>query len=221
MPEIENEQAQLPLAGPGYRLKQAREAAGLSRADIAARTRISERLIANIEDDDFAALPSRAYATGFARSYARAVGLDENDILNHVRRELGMVAAQDAGMASSMEPGDPARIPTARFAWWLGFAALLVIAAGLFFWRSYYSPAATLPSILPEETQSAAPAPVAIPLPEPSMVASEAAATMAPDPAASRAPQPHVQPSAAPRARPPVVPTPAPAPLPTPSTVSN
>ncbi len=129
----------------------------MSRADIAQKTRISERLIAKMEEGDFAALPSRTYAIGFTRSYARAVGLDENAMVEAVRREMGLSAPIEATTESDYEPGDPARVPSARFAWWLAFAALLLIAVGLFFWRSYYTPAMTLPSILPEDVPSIEP----------------------------------------------------------------
>ena len=55
--------AELPLDGAGGRLRRAREAQGLSRADIAQRTRIPERHLAAIEQGDFAALPARTYAS--------------------------------------------------------------------------------------------------------------------------------------------------------------
>lgn len=151
MSEPQDEQQELPLAGAGARLLAAREAAGISRAAIAARTRISERVIAQMEAGRFDALPSRTYAVGFARSYARTVGLDETMIVDMVRRELGYAPPADTSAVPSTEPGDPARVPTARFAWWLAFAALVLVAGGLYVWRTYWAPTMALPSLLPEE----------------------------------------------------------------------
>lgn len=151
MSEQEYEQTELPLAGAGPRLRAAREAAGLTRAEIASRTRIAERMIAQMEAGDFAALPARTYAVGFARTYAKAVALDPAEIAAEVRRELGMVDMAEARGTPALEPGDPARVPSAKFAWLLGFIALVVLVAGLWFWRSYSSPAIDLPSILPED----------------------------------------------------------------------
>jgi len=151
MSEQEYEQTELPLAGAGPRLRAAREAAGLTRAEIASRTRIAERMIAQMEAGDFAALPARTYAVGFARTYAKAVGLDQAEIAAEVRRELGMADAAEAHGTPALEPGDPARIPSARFAWILGLIALVALVAGLWFWRNYASPAIDLPSILPED----------------------------------------------------------------------
>lgn len=228
---LDNDQPQLPLAGAGARLLAAREAAGMSRADIAQKTRISERLIAKMEEGDFAGLPSRTYAIGFTRSYARTVGLDENEMVEAVRREMGLSAPIEAITESDYEPGDPARVPSARFAWWLAFGALLLIAAGLFFWRSYYTPAMTLPSILPEEIPSIEPTFVtdinAFPSGDTGATFS---ASDSPNPAFSSAPpvRQRIQLRPPARARPaPALPTPvaepavfAPSPSPT-STVSN
>ena len=195
----ERKQPQLPLAGPGARLKAAREAAGITRAGIAEKTRISERMIIFMEAGDFASLPAKTYATGFTRSYARAVGLDENELVEAVRRELGMAAPIETDFTSTYEPGDPARVPNARFASLLALGAVLVVAAGLIFWRTYYSPAMILPSILPTVTPvTSSPTPVddAIAVPDAS---GSAMASDAPNPAYTFAPP--VQSRARPRVR--------------------
>ena len=153
---IERQQPQLPLVGPGARLKAAREAAGLSRSGIAEKTRISERMIILMEDGDFAGLPAKTYATGFTRSYARALGLDEEEYVAAVRSELGIAGqSADPSLAAEFEPGDPARVPSARLAWLAALAAAAALIAGLVFWRSYYAPAVSLPSILPDEHATA------------------------------------------------------------------
>ena len=63
----------------GDQLRAAREAAGMSRSDVAAKTRVAERHLEAIEGNRFADLAAPTYAVGFSRAYARAVGLDEND----------------------------------------------------------------------------------------------------------------------------------------------
>lgn len=141
----------------GTRLRRAREDAGLSLADIAARTRIPERHLTSIEQGDFAALPARTYAVGFSRTYARALGLDAEEIVAAVRSELGGAEPDsDSRPAATFEPGDPARVPSSGIVWLGVLAAIGVIIAGLVFWRSYYVPSASLPSLAPGEV--AAPA---------------------------------------------------------------
>jgi len=165
---LEENMAQLPLDSAGVRLRRARETAGQSRADIARTTKISERMLAALEEGDYAALPGRTYATGFARTYARAVGLDAEALVAQVRGELdGVSLRPEASTAPAFEPGDPARVPSRRVVWIaLGLLVLAVLAIGL--WRMEGS--AALPSILPAETApppAAAPRPTATPIPAP------------------------------------------------------
>lgn len=139
------------------RLKAARKAAGLSLGQMSEQTRIPARMLELIEAGDFDALPAHTYATGFTRSYARALGLDEQEAVAAVREELGLNQRVETRLAPTFEPGDPARVPTARFAWLAAVAALAFVAAGLFLWRNYYAPAVSLPSILPDDAAQAAP----------------------------------------------------------------
>ena len=141
----------------GMRLRQAREAAGLSLADVAARTKIAERHLRSIEEGNYGALASRAYAVGFSRSFARAVGLDDKEIAQVVREELGLADHyEDRHTGSTFDPGDPARVPSAKVALLAALAGLLVVVAGYFLWRSHYVPAANLPSLADEDAAKAA-----------------------------------------------------------------
>ena len=158
---------QLPLETVGQKLRLAREAAGQSRADIARITKISERLLVVLEEGNYAALPARTYATGFARSYARAVGLDAEAIVRQVRLELdGAPPRVERPVAVTYEYGDPARVPSRRIVWFAlgGLALLLVVLAA---WH-FLSPAAgELPSVLPAETPAPAAKPSIAPKPAP------------------------------------------------------
>jgi len=70
-----------PQQLPGQRLREAREAAGLSRGEIALQMHISESKVAELEADNYAALPSAIYVAGYLRSYARILGLPEDDFV--------------------------------------------------------------------------------------------------------------------------------------------
>lgn len=145
---------ELPLDGVGTTLLRAREAAGLKLSDIAAQTRIAERHLVMIEQGKFSAMASRAYAVGFARSYARSLGLDEIAIADAVRAELaGQEPNSDRYQPSNFEPGDPARVPSARIAWIAALAALAVVVLGFMLWRNFYAPGAPIPE--PEANQAA------------------------------------------------------------------
>jgi cytoskeleton protein RodZ len=175
--------AELPLASAGQRLKHARESAGKSLAEVSAATKIPERLLVAIEDSQFSSLPSRIYAIGFSRSYARWVGLDEIAIVSEVRAELdGAAPTMEVPTTQAFVPGDPARVPDRRLAMVAGVGALAVLIGGLVFWHGAGNPAGSLPSILPADApavsqhaqtvavasgQSAGPNAAAVPAPLP------------------------------------------------------
>ncbi len=152
--------SELPLDSVGTRLRRAREAAGMSLADVSARTKIAERHLLSVETDNHGALASRAYVVGFARSYARVVGLDEKVIAAAVRDSMGGAghsSSSDRHQIDSFEPGDPGRVPSTRLAWLAAALALATVLAGFVYWRSYYVPAQALPDLTSNPTPSAAP----------------------------------------------------------------
>lgn len=132
----------------GGRLKAGREARGMSLADVSSSLRVSERHLKMIEDGAFADLPARTYAVGFTRSYARLVGLDEVAAVEEVRNLLDALQHdQFRRTGHSFEPGDPARVPSARLGWISALAVLLLLVGGAMFYRSFFSPAADLPPL--------------------------------------------------------------------------
>lgn len=138
--EIERGDGTLPLDTAGILLRRAREEAQLTIEQISAETRISQRHLRQIEEGDFDGMPGRTYAIGFARSYAKAVGLDDKKIAAMVRTELAEIGQNDRGNAAGFEPGDPARIPTRGLAWLSALAAILLIMGGFTYFRDYFIP---------------------------------------------------------------------------------
>ncbi len=65
----------------GEKLRQAREARGISISEVAEQTRISSLYIKSIEEDDYRTLPGGIFNKGFVKSYARHVGVDEQEAL--------------------------------------------------------------------------------------------------------------------------------------------
>lgn len=153
--------------GVGASLRAAREAKRVDLAHIAAETRIPLRHLEAIEAGNFESLPSRAYAIGFTRTYAKALGMDGVAIVDAVRLELADGSMRRTMPSSDMEPGDPARLPSSGLAW-AAAGAVVILAIGIFaFYNSYFG-AGTVPGSLlsPEPAASAsaaAPAPAAAP----------------------------------------------------------
>ena len=142
-----------PVSGIGEQLRAAREARGLSLAQVAAETRIPQRQLVSIEAGDWARLPGRTYAVGFSRTYARLLGLDPGAVVENVRAELDANDPDPRHRAASFEPGDPARVPS-RLLGWLSAVAVILVLAGLFvFARTFFAPAGQLPSLVDEQQQ--------------------------------------------------------------------
>ena len=75
----------------GADLRAARERLGWTLPAIAAHLRIRLPYLEAIEDGRTEALPGNAYAVGFLRAYAQALGLDPDEITRRFRAEAGEV----------------------------------------------------------------------------------------------------------------------------------
>ena len=65
----------------GEKLRQAREARGFSISEVAEQTRISALYLECIENDDYRTLPGGIFNKGFVKSFAKTVGVDEQEAL--------------------------------------------------------------------------------------------------------------------------------------------
>jgi cytoskeleton protein RodZ len=149
----------------GDRLNAAREAAGLTLADIGQRTRIPLRHLEAIEASNYASLPSITYAMGFARAYARALDIDEVAIARDLRGELANTWEPKA-RHEPYDPAEPARLPPRAVALAGVLVALLILVGiGLWFGTSLFrgeeAPrvAAADPIAVPTQAAAAAPTP--------------------------------------------------------------
>lgn len=76
------------IGDAGVVLRRAREAGGYTLRDIATATRISERFLAAIEASEFASFRAPLYAIGFAKTFARHVGVSECWVADAVRERI-------------------------------------------------------------------------------------------------------------------------------------
>ena len=72
----------------GKYLKRVRETCGYSLEDVAGITRINLRYLEAIEEDDFAKIPGETFSHGFIRSFARCIGISDEDISRKIRETL-------------------------------------------------------------------------------------------------------------------------------------
>lgn len=69
--------------------KQVRETKGLTLDDVASKTRIHPEFLMALEEGNYARLPDQVFAKGFVRSYARSLGLDEEDAMRRFAESAG------------------------------------------------------------------------------------------------------------------------------------
>ena len=167
MGETFDEPEPTDVATAGAQLRAAREEKGLTLEDIAAQTRIPRRHLESLENSDWVNLPAPTYTTGFAKSYATAIGLDRAEIGEQLRAEMGGQRPVTA-TAEVFEPADPARTMPK----WLVFGAIagVILLVLVLSWLNERSleqpdePAANAVATAPAPQQAAprpAPTPVA------------------------------------------------------------
>jgi cytoskeletal protein RodZ len=74
--------------GVGQRLRQAREARGLSTTEVAVRTKIPPWQLAALEAEQYERLPGGIFAKGHIRATAHVVGLDPAELSAHFDEEI-------------------------------------------------------------------------------------------------------------------------------------
>jgi len=73
----------------GEFFRQVRETKGLTVDEVSSKTRIRSDFVKALEDGNFSKLPDQVFARGFVRSYARSLGLDEEDAIQRFTKSAG------------------------------------------------------------------------------------------------------------------------------------
>lgn len=157
---MDEELVETDMPTVGERLRAAREEKGLSLEDIAAQTRIPQRHLESLEIADWDKLPAPTYTTGFAKSYASAVGLDRTEIGDQLRAEMGGSRSPNTA-AEVFEPADPARTMPKSLVF--GTIAAVIVLILVMSWLNRRSleqtnePSAPPPASAPAPQQATAP----------------------------------------------------------------
>ncbi len=119
----------------GQELRQRREAAGKTHAQISAELRIQAQFLDAIEKLDKAALPSIGYVLGYVRAYAMHLGMNGKDAVE--RYKIDSEVPENLGMRTSPHfvPQRQIRLPRGFFA----ATAILCGGAVLALWYSAQS----------------------------------------------------------------------------------
>jgi len=154
---------------PGGRLAAAREAQGLTAADVARQLKLSVSQVEALEAGRYEQLPGPIFVRGFIRNYARLVKQDPEELLRNAAETLPHPAPRPETPPSPEIP-----FPGGKRSQWQGYAAIAVaIVAFLVFYEFYWvgdestvvvskMAVAPVPESSTAQTGSATPAPAAI-----------------------------------------------------------
>jgi cytoskeletal protein RodZ len=119
----------VPAASPsavGGLLRAARLRQGLTVQDVSVALRIRRAYLDAIEDGRLAALPAPAYAIGFVKTYAAALGLDQEEIARRWRDETGNAVARKPELSF------PAPVPERGIPAGALIVVSVILAAGIY-----------------------------------------------------------------------------------------
>ena len=120
----------------GERLKREREMREVSLAEVTSGTRIGQRFLEALENEEWDKLPGGIFSRGFVRSIARYLGLNEEDLLSEFDLARGVQKMDAPAPYENRLPSPPKWIPAIAL---LTLVALVVgfIYAGRYGWRRY------------------------------------------------------------------------------------
>jgi cytoskeleton protein RodZ len=114
----------------GEELREARIALGIRVEDAATQLRINKRYLMALEEGRVKDLPGAAYAVGFVRSYATALGLDADDAVRRFRDMSGTTVGKSGDLVFP-EPVPKRGLPT-------GILAAIGVAIALVGYIAWY-----------------------------------------------------------------------------------
>lgn len=140
MSETLPQDEQESLTAPGKVLRDQREKLGLTQAEVAARMRLSQQSVKDIEADDYSHFAAKIYVRGYIRSYAGIVNVDET-LLLRAFDEMGFAdqlnqLPRTSYIASSVTKTAHLHHSRRRLAQWVSYAFVgLLIALVALWWH--------------------------------------------------------------------------------------
>jgi len=129
---IDQEESEMKKIGTklGAKLKEAREAKGLDVKQTAKALRFKPEMLVALESDDYTDMRSEVFARGYLKSYARLLGLSEDEVLTEFDAE-NYAETIASHKPEFIEP-EPYAIKNTSFRWFSYL--LLIVLIGLVVW---------------------------------------------------------------------------------------
>lgn len=160
----------------GTILKEAREAKGLSLADVEKETSIRSRYLQAVENDEYEKTPGEVFVKGIIRNYGNFLGLDGLELVTQYKASAAGIAAETArakgirevdkvrlniqlkdkrDIGSGTGKFEMPKLPVKQIA--AGVACIAVLAAGYFAIPAAIDYAKNLPKDEPKQTEQVKP----------------------------------------------------------------
>ncbi|MFB9135086.1 cytoskeleton protein RodZ [Vibrio olivae] len=148
--ESELEQTQPSQLQPGTILKRKREELGLSQKQIADRLRLRLTLIQNIEENQYEDGQVATFTRGYLRSYAKAVGIDESEVLGALESTGGVRSEEHEMQSFSRKTKTDKHDSRIMLLTW-GIFAVIIGISSVWWWQNQKNDDLTPP---PAESQA-------------------------------------------------------------------
>jgi cytoskeleton protein RodZ len=176
-------------AGPGMMLRAERERQSLSREEVADALHLLVRVIADLEDENWARLPNPTFARGYYRAYAKLLELDV-EAVTAAYRSVAPGPAPDPEQRVRHRSGPEAVLRSTSsvvpILIWIVVIGLVLLVGG-WLWQEIRAPA---PSVTPAPPQQSIPrgSGVRAPVPAgtPAPIVAEPVRSPAPEPAGAQ-----------------------------------
>jgi cytoskeletal protein RodZ len=119
----------LEKAGIGDLFRNRREKMGLSHTRISEITRIRPHILEALENENWEVLPSSVFVTGFIRSYARTLGLEQEKIVALYHKH---VPAEGPPVRHLAKPASHRKAPFVILLF-----LLVIMSSAYYFWKEY------------------------------------------------------------------------------------
>lgn len=119
------------LALPGQRLREAREAAGKSLADVSAALHLSVSYVKALEMDDYERLPEPTFIRGYIRNYARLLSLPGDELANLFQQLINESATGEKEREATRQSSSQKRSDIDKRYWLAGSVVAVLLLAWL------------------------------------------------------------------------------------------
>ncbi len=146
------------MGNVGDKLRQAREAKGMSLEHAAESTKIRAKYLAALEDEEYDVIPGKVYVKGFLKNYANFLGLDSEELMLEYKSKMAPSTASENRVARRVTEQKKykgansfiRKRHTAKWQKWLatGILAVAAVTTLVVFngeWKSHFSPGGSQP----------------------------------------------------------------------------